>query len=188
MEQINLLRQKTTDQSKLRALPSLFAKFLIAVAVAVVVYYGWLVYQEKKVAKEVLSAKAQTIETKKQALEKQGRQELLTRQAQLKEYGSLVSEHTYFSQLFQPLANITLKSANYLVLRARSTGEISLTGQVPNVKELDKFMQIFNLSEFNKNFSNVKIAGFSRVQEKDTSYYRFELTMNFASQLIKNQK
>lgn len=184
MAQINLLKQKSLGQNWLRLLPSIVAKFLMLVILAMFAYYGWLYTQNKKVNIETGAVEIKIIEAKKQAASIEKRDELLTRQGQLKQLESLIASHVYFSQIFKPLADVTLKTSWYSSLKAFSSGSISLSVVVPNIQELDKFLQVFNSPKFVENFSNVRVSGFKKIQENEQVSYSFEINMDFNANLL----
>lgn len=188
MAQINLLKQKSSGKNWLKLLSSLIAKLLMLAVLAAVVYYGWLYSQYRKAVAETASVEAKIIEAKKQAANIKKRDELLTRQGQLSQLDALVSNHVYFSQIFKPLADVTLKTSQYSSLKAFSNGNISLSVTVPNIQELDKFLQVLNSPKFIENFSNVRVGSFNKIQENDNVSYKFEINMNFNESLLQYKK
>lgn len=185
MAEINLLKQNSSGASFASALPSILAKFLIVVALGVVAYYGFLYLEDKKTASSVAKLQTEVANAKKDALNRPERYELLTRQGQLKEMASLSGNYEYFTKLFKPLADNTLKRAKYTAIKATNDGEVTLSASVPTLEDLDKYFQLFNTTSFSTNFSNVKVGGFYKVKEKDFEQYTFEIKMNFDPGLIK---
>ncbi len=185
MAEINLLKQKSSGQNLAASLPSFLAKFLIVVALGVLAYYGWLFFAQKKAATEVAQLQTEIASAKKDALGRPERFELLTRQGQLKELGALSGNYEYFTQLFKPLADNTLKRAQYTGIKADSDGNIVLSAVVPSLEDLDKYFQLFNTSDFSANFSNVQVGGFYKVKDKTGEHYTFDIKMQFDPGLIK---
>jgi hypothetical protein len=183
--EINLLKQKSSGSSFASALPSLLAKLLILVALAAAAYYGWLFLEEKKAAASISNLQIEIASAKKDALSRPERYELLTRQGQLKELASLSGNYEYFTKLFKPLADNTLKRARYTGIKATEDGQVTLSAVVPSLVDLDKYFQLFNTSSFSANFTNVKVGGFYKIKEKDFEQYTFEIKMDFDPGMIK---
>ena len=141
--------------------------------------------EEKKITTSVTKLQSEIASAKKDALNRPERYELLTRQGQLKELTSLSGNYEYFTKLFKPLADNTLKRARYASIKAENSGEVTLSASVPTLEDLDKYFQLFNTSSFSTNFNNVKVGGFYKVKEKDLEKYTFEIKMNFDPGLIK---
>jgi len=185
--EINLLKQKSSTNSFAAVFPSVLAKILIVVALGVIGYYGWLFVEEKKITSNTVQLQNDIANAKKDALGRTDRYELLTRQGQLIELGKLAGDYGYFTKLFKPLADNTLKFARYTGIKATSDGDITLSVVVPNLESLDKYFQFFNTSYFAENFSDVKIGGYYKVKEKNSEYYTFDIKMKYNTGLIKQK-
>lgn len=187
MAEINLLKQKSSGQNFIAGLPSLLAKILIIVALGIAAYYGWLFIEEKKADVSLSDLQTQIANAKRDALNRPERYELLTRQGQLKELGALNGNYEYFTKLFKPLADNTLKRARYTGIKADSDGNVTLSAVVPSLQDLDKYFQLFNTSSFSSNFRNVKIGGFYKVKDINSESYTFDIKMQFDPGLIKTK-
>ncbi len=184
MAQINLLKQNTTG-AVTQKIPSLIAKLLGVVFIAAIGYYAWLFFEMRSVERQSKDIEQQISKEKGSIVEVKQRDELLTRQLQLKELGSLMQAHTYWSSLLPELAKVTLKTASYTSIHAANDGELSLVVNVPGVAELDKFLQVFDRSEFNENFSDVSIGSISKTQDQGSLYTTFEVRMKFNPALLR---
>ncbi|MBI5530615.1 MAG: hypothetical protein HY918_03900 [Candidatus Doudnabacteria bacterium] len=186
MPQINLLKQNINRSNNWASnIPNIIAKILWAVFVLVVLYYGWIYFSSVKVSKEIVSTQ-EKINTEKQAiLSMDKRNEVLTRQLQLKDLDGAIAKHIYWSQLFPELARVTLKTANYSSLTAGTDGDLVLRASVPTIGDLDKFTQIFDSSSFNQNFSNVRIGGFSKAQDASgSSAVTFDVRIQYDPSIV----
>lgn len=167
------------------SLPPILVKILAGVFVLVLGYWGWLYFSFGKNAKEINNLNGQITSLRTQALNMADRPELATRQLQLKEYSGLLDKQIYWSQLMPVLASSTLKTATYNSLKVSPEGTVSLNVSVPQVEELDKFLQVFDLPQYNKYFNNVRISSLSKVQTAAGTQIRFEVKFNYDPELIK---
>ena len=185
MPEINLLKQNTSSGSFSDSAPKIFAWVLLLVLICLVGFYVWLYFQSKSIEEQAKTLQQSMANKKKEALEMEERDELLTRQAQLKALTGLVGGHVYWSQLLPEIAEVTLKTASYASLTAGGAdGRISLETTVPSLVDLDKFMQVFDLPQFNKNFNDIRIGGFNKAQTKDGSSIKFRVDMKYNPQII----
>nr|MDQ3018735.1 hypothetical protein [bacterium] len=97
-----------------------------------------------------------------------------------KELNILIKDHLYWSYILPELARVTLKSAKYTAIEAESTGKLNLTVSLASYDDLDKFLQIFDLPEYNQQFSNVKVMSLVKTQQEDVveTVARLQLTFN----------
>lgn len=186
MAEINLLKQTSPSQNFAKQIPSLLVKFFAVVGLAVVGFYVWLNVQNKLLEKNLVKLSAEIVESKKSALTMEKREELLTKQHQLKEYAKLIAGQTFFSQIFEPLAAQAYKNSKYLTMRATSDGSVSMKVNTPTLQDLDKMFQMFNTEDFMKNFNNVKVGGFYKSKNTEgVDEYLFEIKMNYNTEIIK---
>src|SRR5258708_27117170 len=136
----------------------------MVVGLATLLYYGWTIYQVKKANQEITDIQRQISDSSASIQNQQGKEELFTRQGQLKELDNIINKHVYWTQLMPELARVTLKTATYSNLTIGGDGTINLDAAVPTLADLDKFMQVFDLPVFNNNFSDVRIGSFHEEQ------------------------
>ena len=181
--QINLLKQKSPFAIS-GSILLIVNRLVIVVILALAGYFGWSFLKVKDYTKKIESVKFD-IAGKKDAFNKISRSdELITRQSQVKEYGNLIKGHLYWSQLLPEIAKVTLKQATFLSLQTDSKYALSLSVQLPNMVELDKFLQVFNSPTLNKYFRDVKISGISKVQEDDQNLIKADITFDFNPKII----
>ena len=185
MAQINLLKQTASRQpmsaSFFKLLPIIFGLVLLGV----IGYYGWLVFSAKSISGKLADLDGKISTESSAAINNPRRGELLTRELQLIDLNSLVAGHLYWSQIFPVLAEDTLKTASYeTVTIVPQTNTITLTAQVPTLEDLNKFMQVFNLSKVNQSFSNVRIGGFTQVQGTTGSEVKFTVNMTYDPSIV----
>ncbi len=158
---------------------------LIVVILAMLGFYVWMRFSIQKDNAQAADYQSQIAKEKATALSSPDRKELLTRQAQLKSLQDIILKHPYWSLILPKLADVTLKKANYMSVKIESTGVLGLSVEVPDTEQLDKFLQIFDLPEYNKYFYNVRIGSISNGQVGDKLLTSFDLKMNYNPELLK---
>lgn len=186
MAQINLLKQTDSSQHSWEIIPKIFARLFLLILVLLVVYYAWIVISYGKTENNIAKTQAKINSDRAAAMSLANRNEVLTRQLQLKTQADLISKHIYFSQLFPELARVTLKTASYSSLQAVSDGTMTLNASVPSVDDLDKYLQVFDLPAFNQNFSDIKIGGFHKTPSTSggPTILNFSVKMQYNPALI----
>jgi hypothetical protein len=186
--QINLLKQSSTGGDISKNIPKFLIWVFLVILALLLCYYGWLFSESKSMDNKIAAAETKiNNDNQTMAAPSSGKDELLTRQQQLQILSGLISGHVYWSQIFKPLADATLKNASYSSLAVGAGQDLTLSVTVPTLEDLDKYMQIFNLPEFNQNFSNVDIGGFSKVQGKNTTSIQFQVKMQYDPKIIQYQ-
>lgn len=189
MPEINLLHNEPgASESDYGVVASIVSRllmfFLLIVLVTFVVVFVYNMLGNRKldsVRAEIKSAQAE-------ALENEDRNELVTRQEQLQHLEKLVDNHVYWSYLLPELARVTLKSAKYSEIEAKSDGTLNLLVNLPNYEEIEKYMQIFDLPEYNQQFSNVRIVSINSVQTEGAIVTQLRLQLAFNPQYIKGRR
>lgn len=185
MAQINLLKQKQASSSDaLQTITSLVVKFLVALLVGLIAYYAFLLYRTSSEAKKAVSLEQQISDKGKQLASRPERNELLTRQQQLKELNTLVSAHPYWSGMLPAMAKVMLTTANVVSFKALQDGTIAMTVTVPNISDVERFLQVFDLPEFNNNFYNIRIGSLGKSQSGDSLLISFDVRMNYNPALL----
>jgi hypothetical protein len=184
MAQINLLKQTSTPYDFKETGPKILSKVFLVILAALVIYYAWLFFDSKSIDGKITQAQAQIASDQQKVTSIQGRDELLTRQLQIKNLQALIAAHVYWSQLFPELARVTLKTASYTTLKVGLSDDLTLGVTVPSLSDLDKYMQIFDLSQFNQNFSDIRINGFNKVQGVSSTAVQFQVSMTYNPSLI----
>lgn len=190
MADINLLGTDSHNSSSVNngMLARLLARLMMLLLfLSVAAYAGlYLLNYLSKNNLETTNTKIEQLQT--QALASKDRNELVTRQEQLKQLDVLVDKHLYWSSLLPELARVTLKSARYSEITATSDGKLELSVLLPSYGDIEKFMQIFDLPEYNKQFSNVRIVGIDNTQTGTTIETKLRLELTFNPALIKTSK
>lgn len=185
MAQINLLKQNQPSAFARIGLLAILNKLALLGLLVLIIFWFWFLSQSKSAGKEIQALDAQVAKQKQELSENGRRDEVVTRQSQLKEFDTLISNHLYWSQLLPELAKVTLKSASYLSFRAEIEGGISLSVKLPSIAELDKFLQIFDSAKINRYFSDLKMGGISKVVEKNNNYIRIDVQLKYNPELLK---
>ncbi len=184
MAQINLLKQSSNLRNYGNVTARVLVRVLLVVLFAFLAYYAWLFVDLKRTNTKITEMESMVASEKQAVLDIKNRDQLYTRQTQVKSLEGLIAGHIYWSQFFSEVARVTLKAANYKGLTAKSDGTMDLNVVVPSLADLAKYMQVFNLPEFNKNFSNVRVAGFSQVQNNGVTAIEFHVTISFDPGII----
>lgn len=186
MAQINLLdTEKKHNSLPWERLLSAIVKLLVVVLILVLVYYGYAYFRSKVLAENIYNLQNKIVEMQNKILRHPDRQELLTRQGQIKEIETLFKNHSYWSKLLPELARVTLKNATYLAFSGNQDGSAHLVVSVPSYTDFDQFLQVFDMPEFNENFSDVKITSVSKYLVGDVSGTKFEVNIKYDSDYIK---
>jgi hypothetical protein len=181
MADINLLQTPTSQTSTISSRSRvLLARVLMLVLVLIVAFYAWLQYDHWRTGKNIAATQASIATAQADALNNKARAEVVTRQGQLEELDSLLEDHMYWSYLLPELARVTLVSAKYTSIEANSAGTLTMSVTLPSYQDLEKYLQIFDLPEYNKEFSNVKILSINQTQVNNTlgTVVKLELTFN----------
>ena len=189
MPEINLLHtDSATSESDYGVVARVVAKlltfFLALVVLIFILLFGYNWYNNNQLGK--VEAKIKAAEAA--ALKNEDRNELVTRQEQLGHLEKLIDSHVYWSYLLPEMARVTLKSAKYTEIEAKSDGTLNLVVNLPNYEEIEKYMQIFDLPEYNKQFSNVKIISINTVGNEGALVTQLRLELTFDPQYIKGRR
>lgn len=185
MAQINLLdSQKKTSFSKNGY--SWLSKGLVALLVLVAIVYVYLYFHQNSLQKKINDVRKKTATAQNDASNNTARQELLTRQGQLASLNPLIKDHVYWSGLLPELARISLRQSAYISISAASNGNLILSVQMPSYADLDKFLQVFDLPEYNRQFSNVRVLSISKATEEGAIAYVMRVQLTFSTDFIKN--
>lgn len=188
MAQINLLKQKNTVDNSINILVVIVARLLTLFLFLVLLYFGWLYLKGMAVKKEIPKIQARISEKKKEVLSLADRKEFFIRQQQLKELENLLGSHRYISNLLPVMAKVTLKSGSYNNITLNEEGLLSLNINLPNLTEVDKFLQVFDYPQFNENFTDVRVGSISKVLKDEQNLYNINFQMRFNPKLIKSSQ
>lgn len=188
MAQINLLKQVGGGGSYKDLATKVILPIFLAVLVIVLGYYVYLFVNSNNLNKNISNLQQKITSDVQATVNSSSRAELLTRQQQLQVLKGLIANHVYWSQLFPKLAQVTLSKATYSAMQIDAAeNSLSLNVTVPTLADLDKYLQVFNLPDVNKNFYNVSIGGFNNVQGNGSSEVQFQVKMFFDPSLISLQ-
>lgn len=185
MAQINLLdSEQNTGFSKNSY--GLLSKAMMVALVFVGLAYGYLYFSQTSTQKEINEVRNKTQTAQNEATNNTARDELLTRQGQLASLNPLIKNHVYWSGLLPELARISLRQSNYVSISAASNGNLILSVEMPTYADLDKFLQVFDLPEYNRQFSNVRTLSISKSAEEGQIAYVMRVQLTFNPEFIKN--
>lgn len=189
MANINLLSTEntTTSASFSRRLIGLLARLLALVLLALFAYYGYLIYDARNTSSKLQEVKEKTAQAQRDALGNKDRLELITRQGQLQGLDKLIKGHVSWSYLLPELARVSLRTASFASVEAAANGKMILTASLPDYKEVDKFLQIFDLPEYNEQFSDVKVMSVTKAQQGSILVTQLKIQLTFNPEFIKNR-
>jgi hypothetical protein len=186
MPDINLLKSESHDRgANTQFAARLLARLLLVLVLLAFIGYGALFYIKRQDGQKLDEVKKNVQSLQSEALANKDRNELVTRQEQLTQLETLIDNHVYWSNLLPELARVTLKSAKYSSIAASKDGNLNLTVSLASYDDVEKYLQIFDLPEYNKEFSNVRIVSLDHVQEDDNIAVQLKLQLTFDSDYIK---
>lgn len=180
MAEINLLDSQA-HSSVIQAQGKLWLlRVVTGVFVLVILSYLALLVYGFITDKNISTAESKVSEYQAQFNNNKQKEEVLTRQGQLKNINQLLAAHKYWSPLLPELARVTLTSAKYTSISTDAKGGLELTVSTPSYAEAEKFLQVFDLPEYNKQFSNVRLLALTKSQEANLlqTTMRLRLTLN----------
>lgn len=187
MSEINLLQtQSTFHQVKERGKRWLLRIMTLAFIVALVLY-AYLFYRDWSGQKQIAENQNVIAEVQSSLENNAKRSELLVRQGQLKSANELLNAHLFWSGLLPELARISLVSAEYSLIETTEQGDLNVTVTVPTYTDAEKYLQVFDLPEYNKYFSNVRVIGLSRNQKDEILQTTMRLQLTLNPELLKKQ-
>lgn len=188
MADINLLQSESHDiGSEVSNIARIFARLLVIVVALAIVAYGVMYFFDWSAQKSLEQTKA-SIQTKQsEIMANKDRNELVTRQEQLQQLETLIDNHLYWSYLMPELARVTLKSGRYANIEATSDGKLNLTVNLPSYEDVEKYLQIFDLPEYNQQFSNVRIVNINKVQTDTSIEIQLTVQLTFNPAFIKGR-
>ncbi len=188
MPEINLLNNTGQRPNIASTIASTMSKALVVVLILLLAYWGYTLLATRSVRNNIATAKFAIEQDQQDIIKNGGRSELLTRQAQLKQANTLISNHVYWSRFFSDIAKATLKTAAYGGFAADANGVITASVLVPVYQALDQFLQVFDLPAYNGNFSDVKIVSVSKSQDEDTQSLDARVRFNYSVGSLKNKQ
>ncbi len=187
MSEINLLEtQSTFHQVKEKG-----KRWILRIATMVFILtlglYGYLFYSDWSGQRQIAEHQQVISETQASLENNQQRSELITRQGQLQSASDLIDAHLFWSGLLPELARVTLASAEYSTLETTEEGDLNLTVTVPTYAEAEKYLQVFDLPEYNRYFSNVRVMSLSRSQKDNILQTQMRLQLTMDPELLKRK-
>jgi len=187
MSQINLL----SSERKSHQIPWYkFLRLLVKLSGLIMILelgaWGYLYYVERSIETKIFDTQNEIKTVSNTLANSKERKELVARQGQIKNYNTLVSAQSHWSSfLTDRLARVTLKTSRYVAVNGDSNGSLRLTVSVPTYADLDKFLQIFDVPDMNKVFSDIKVISLSKSQVGDKLDIRFEVSMKYRPEALK---
>lgn len=180
MPQINLLGQNTERYTSSLARGPVYIVRVLAVAfILLLATWGFLYIQAK-----VKTEKAAQVQTEVEKIQADieampAWRQVVIRQGQVKAAEGLLNGQQLWSRLLPELARVTLQSASYLSFSADNRGSARMSVTVPSYQEFDKFLQVFDLPQFNEHFSHVTVSSVEKYQQGDSQQVRFDVTVTY---------
>jgi hypothetical protein len=187
MADINLLSTNNESRGFRSKGAPLFVKILSVLLLLVVLYYGYLWFYSSRIQNQITEWKDKTAQVQAQAMNQKERKEVVTRQGQIQNLDQLIKNHVSWSYLLPELARVTLKSAVYSSISADEKGSLTLTVTAPNYADLDKYLQVFDLPQYNQQFSEVRILSINKIQNEDRVYTQMKIQLKFNPDFIRNR-
>lgn len=187
MSEINLLQtQSTFHQVKERGKRWLL-RVVTLIFIVTLGLYGYLFYSDWSGQKKIAEHQSAIAEVQKDLENNAKRSELLVRQGQVKSANQLLANHLFWSGLLPELARVSLASAEYSSIETTAEGDLNLSVTLPTYSDAEKYLQVFDLPEYNKYFSNVRILSLSQAQKDKTLHTTMRLGLTLNPELLKKQ-
>ncbi len=187
MPDINLLSTDNQESNYSSAGAGLVTKILGVVLIITLLYFVYLWFAVSQARKELASSIAKTSSAQNEAINRKERSELVTRQGQVQSLNLLIQNHLYWSYILPELARVTLRSSTYSNVSAGADGTLNLTVRAVEYSDLDQYLQVFNLPQFNQQFSDVKILAVSKAQQGSNLESEMRLELKFNPDFIRNR-
>lgn len=187
MPDINLLSTNSQHSSYANTGAGLAVKILGVLLVLVLLYWGYLAYAVSQAHKDLATMTAKTAQVQSDAMNRKERNELITRQGQLQSLDGLIKNHMSWSYMLPELARVTLRSSSYTTISVDTAGLLTMTVNAPNYSDLDEYLQVFNLPQFNQQFSDVKVLSINKTQEGSNLETQMRLQLKFNPDFIRNR-
>ncbi len=189
MPQINLLSSNVRRQpASLVSITPLLVKVLTGLLIVLVLYYGFTWFRSKSADKQIEQLQQSINQKRSDISQNDQRNEVLTRQGQLLDLQKILNKHLYWSLfLNSELPRVTLQAASYSSISAQSDGTVTLVVSVPTYGDLDKYLQVFNLERFNKDFNqftDVQIKSITRSQQGNSLLTSFRIEFKYNTDSI----
>ncbi len=189
MAEINLLNNDRSNSGiNTDFIAVVFARILLLLVIVAAIVYGLLFFFNWRSNSKLETTNKEVQKLESEALSNKDRNELVTRQEQLTHLEKLVDDHVYWSYLLPELSRVTLKSAKYTRIEADKQGKLNLTVSLPSYSDMDKYLQIFDLPEYNQQFSNVRVVGIDTEQEESALLTSLQLQLTFNKAYLKTLK
>lgn len=186
MPEINLLSPTARRRpASLTSITPLLVKVLTAVLIALVVYYAFLWFRSAQIRGQVKSLQQQVAAKRSELAANTDRNKVLTRQAQASDLKKILGSHLSWSLFLNSrLPQVTLKSASYSSISVQSDGTVTLVVSVPTYSDLDKYLQVFDVDKFNKDFSDVQVKAITRSQQGNGLLTDFKIQAKYNTAAI----
>ena len=187
MPEINLLGSSQKSKgSVLQNLVPLLNKVFVVLLVLVMGIYGFLWYRGQADATATNQINDRIGQAQKALLNDPNRNELLTRQSQLRDLDSLTKNHFYWSILLKALPKMDLRSAVLESFTADSQGMATMVVSVSSYADLDKFLQVFNFDDVNKTFGDIQIRSVSKTEQDGVTAIKAKIQLRHRLDYLKN--
>lgn len=188
MPSINLLGQN--DQGKQQfAIKSGFGRAMSSLGAILLLFsvfaYGFLAFDESRRGSEIDSIRAEIQSIEAQVTSSTELREILVRQGQVKGFQKVATDYSYWSRLLPELARVTLKTGGYASVNVDSDYQLRLGLVLPDFADFDKYLQVFDNPQFNKNLYNVRVVAASKYQSDQTKGVKVELEISVKPDLLR---
>ncbi|MBP9686549.1 MAG: hypothetical protein KBD66_01990 [Candidatus Doudnabacteria bacterium] len=180
MPQINLLGQdaerSTTSFGKG---PVYIVRVFALLFLLLLALWGFLVLRVKMNTTKAQELSASIQKAQDEIVAMPAWRQVVVRQGQVKAAEGLLDGQQFWSRLLPELARVTLQSASYLSFSADARGTARMSVSTPSYAEFDKFLQVFDLPQFNNQFSEVTVSSVEKYQQGDSQLIRFDVAVTY---------
>lgn len=180
MPQINLLGQDTERSvGTLGRGPVYIVRIFALLFLLLLAAWGFLALRVKMNMSKANKVQADIRKVQDEIVAMPAWRQVVTRQGQVKAAEGLLDGQQFWSRLLPELARVTLQSASYLSFSADARGTARMSVSVPSYADFDKFLQVFDLPQFNDHFSQVTVSSVEKYQQGDSQLIRFDVAVTY---------
>ncbi len=180
MPQINLLGQDgERSTSSLSRGPVYLVRIFALIFVLLLAVWGFLALRIRMNTTKATEVEADIKKVQEEIMAMPAWRQVVTRQGQVRAAEGLLDSQQLWSRLLPELARVTLQGASYLSFSADVRGTARMSVSVPSYTDFDKFLQVFDLPQFNNHFSQVTVSSVEKYQQGDSQLIRFDVTVAY---------
>lgn len=188
MPEINLLNTEVKRASIPEEIFLWLMRLLAFILLLAFLYFGYTLFALSRTNASINDEEQKIDQATQDIINNSSRDEVVTRQGQLQQVDTLIQDHVYWSKFFPELARVTLQSAVYSTFSANPDGTAIVTVLVPDYATLDNYLQVFDLPDYNKTFSNVRLVSTTNAPAETGGGIQARISLKYNPEYLKKSK